>query len=182
MEPKTVIYSLYGGPGTGKSTSAAIMYAHLKQMGVNTELVREYVKDWAWDGRKINSYDQLYIMGKQIKREASLLGKVNVVVTDSPVSLGVVYSEKYSPKLIAESVRAGVQGFYSQAEQDGHKHIHLFLKRTKPYEPAGRYQNEDEARELDLDIKNMLFRLGFPYIEVDTDPQALIDRLIVDGY
>src|SRR5256885_11799690 len=93
----TTIFDLYGGPGTGKSTSAALMYAMLKQKGVNSELVREYVKDWAWDDRKINTYDQLYLMGKQIRRESMLYGKVDAIVSDSPVMMGIYYSGRYSP-------------------------------------------------------------------------------------
>ncbi len=179
---KTRIYSLYGGPGTGKSTSAAYMYAYLKQYGTNAELVREYVKDWAWDGRKINNYDQLYIMGKQIKREASLFGKVEVIVTDSPVFLGIIYADKYSPKYIADGVKAGAIGFYKQAAEEGHEHVHVFLKRTKPYEPAGRYQDEAQAKEIDEQIKQTLISLDMPFIELDTDNQSLENRLICDGY
>jgi pantothenate kinase len=44
---KTTIINVYGGPGAGKSTSAAYLYYLLKVAGKNVELVREYVKDWA---------------------------------------------------------------------------------------------------------------------------------------
>lgn len=42
----------------------------------NAELVREYVKDWAWEGRKINVNDQIYFLGKQVRRETMLYGKL----------------------------------------------------------------------------------------------------------
>jgi hypothetical protein len=73
----TRIINLYGGPGTGKSTSAAFLYYLLKNDNVNAELVREYVKDWAWEKRSINTYDQLYLLGKQIRKESLLYGKTD---------------------------------------------------------------------------------------------------------
>ena len=88
-EKKTTIINLYGGPGTGKSTSAAYFYYLLKAQGKNVELVREYVKDWAWEGRKISTYDQIYFLGKQVRRESMLYGKVDWIVTDSPIMMNL---------------------------------------------------------------------------------------------
>jgi len=56
----TTVINLWGGPGTGKSTSAAHLFGMAKIAGVNAELVQEYVKSWAWEGRTIHSFDQLY--------------------------------------------------------------------------------------------------------------------------
>jgi tRNA uridine 5-carbamoylmethylation protein Kti12 len=86
---KTTIINLYGGPGTGKSTSAAYLYYILKAEGHNVELVREYVKDWAWEGRQISTYDQIYFLGKQVRRESLLYGKVDWIITDSPVMMNL---------------------------------------------------------------------------------------------
>ncbi len=153
---KTLVINLYGGPGTGKSTSAALLYATLKSMGVNAELVREYVKDWAWEGRTIGTYDQLYFMGKQIRKESSLYGKVEVIVTDSPVWMSAYYAAKYSPLPVAQGVTAAVKGYYAQAGADGHKHVHVFLTRSKLYNQSGRYQTEAEALEMDTELKAVL--------------------------
>lgn len=50
-EIKTRVITLWGGPGSGKSTMAAEIYARLKRQLCNVEMVREYVKGWAWEGR-----------------------------------------------------------------------------------------------------------------------------------
>lgn len=47
----TKVINLYGGPGTGKSSTAGMLFAHLKLRGVNCEYVQEYAKDAAWEGR-----------------------------------------------------------------------------------------------------------------------------------
>lgn len=175
----TTIINLYGGPGTGKSTSAAQLYALLKQQGENAELVREYVKDWAWEKRDISTYDQIYLLGKQSRRESMLYDKVDWIVTDSPVLMGTYYAQLFCPLWVSEGVRTLSLAFYHQAAEDKHRHVHVFLKRSKPYVAAGRYQSEDEAKEIDIGVRRMLKDLRFPTIECDTDESSL--RKMLEG-
>lgn len=180
---KTTIINLYGGPGTGKSTSAAHLYYLLKVQNQNAELVREYVKDWAWEGRKININDQIYFLGKQVRRESMLYGKVDWIVTDSPVMMNLFYAEHYCTKHIAHGIKTLAAAFYKQAEDDGHKHVHVFLKRTKPYLAEGRYQTETEAREIDTGVKELLTSLGVPFMESnvgDDDLRELLIQIMAD--
>ena len=74
--------------GHRKSTSAAQLFAELKQRHVSTELAREYVKKWAWEGRKISGFDEYYFVGHQIREESLLFGKVDYIVTDKPLADG----------------------------------------------------------------------------------------------
>lgn len=176
----TVVINFYGGPGTGKSTSAAYTYALLKGRGDNAELVREYVKEWAWEGRRINAYDQLYFLGKQLRKESLLYGHVSHIVTDSPVLLGVFYARRYSPPAIARGVEAAAIAYYQQAAADGHHHYHVMLDRSKTYNPAGRYQSESEARALDGGIRDVLSELVALVVECKTgarDLEGLIHRI-----
>lgn len=145
----TTIINLVCGPGGGKSTSAAYLFADLKSRNFNAELVREYAKDWAWERRGINTYDQFYLTGKQIRKESMLYGKVDYIVTDAPVMLCYFYANEYSPPEVKLASKYMVQGFYNQARADGHQHHFVYLKRSKPYNPAGRFQDEEEARKLD---------------------------------
>lgn len=173
----TKVINFYGGPGTGKSTTAALVYAKLKQAGVNCELVREYVKDWAWEKRAIGTFDQLYFLGKQIRRESMLYGKTDVIVTDSPVLLGVYYAQRYSPPPIGHAVRTSTLAYYQQAESEGYKHIHVLLKRSKPYKSEGRYQTEEEAKSIDVDVKLLLEETNTSYITSSTDENEITDLL-----
>lgn len=174
----TTIINLYGGPGTGKSTSAAHLFYLLKIQNQNAELVREYVKDWAWEGRKININDQIYFLGKQVRKESMLYGKVDWIVTDSPVMMNLYYAQQYCPPTITSGVKSLNLAFYKQAEDDGHKHIHVFLKRTKPYLAEGRYQSEAEARRMDSEVKEMLVNLGVSFIESGIGEDELLNLLI----
>lgn len=176
-DKKTTIINLYGGPGTGKSTSAAYLYYLSKLESKNVELVREYVKDWAWEKRPINTYDQIYFLGKQVRRESMLYGKVDYVVTDSPVMMNLYYAQRYCPHSLSEGIRSATLSFYKQAVDDGHKHLHVFLKRIKPYISEGRYQTKEEAVEIDLGVKRVLEDLKVSTIESTTDESELLNLL-----
>src|ERR1041385_3278977 len=104
-ERQTTIINLYGGPGSGKSTAAAFFYYLMKKDGLSVELVREYVKDWAYEKRGIGTYDQIYFLGKQTRRESMLYSKVDWIVTDSPVMMNLYYAQRYCPRQLAEGVR-----------------------------------------------------------------------------
>lgn len=177
MSKKTVVINLYGGPGTGKSTNAALLYYLLKIQNKNAELVREYVKDWAWEGRKISVNDQIYFLGKQVRKESMLYGKVDWIVTDSPVMMNLFYAQHYCTETIATGVKSLVRAYYKQAEDDGHKHIHVFLKRTKPYLAEGRYQTEEQARQIDPEVRELLVEQGITFVEVDVGEQELTNLL-----
>ena len=173
MHDKTTIINLYGGPGSGKSTSAAYLYYLLKAGGENVELVREYVKDWAWEKRTISTYDQIYFLGKQVRRESMLYGKVKWIVTDSPVMMNLYYAQKYCPRDLAEGVRSATLSFYRQAADDHHKHLHIMLTRNKPYVSEGRYQLEAEAKEIDTGVKRLLEDLKLTHIDTTPDETEL---------
>lgn len=177
---KTTIINLYGGPGSGKSTSAAYIYYVLKAQGKNVELVREYIKEWAYSERYISIYDQLYILGKQSRKESLLYGKVDYIITDSPVLMCAYYAQRYCPANFAEGIKASANAFYQQAEKDGHIHHHVFLNRKFPYKKEGRYQEEDEAKEIDLGIETLLKDLLIPF-EYCSSSESDIMKLISDA-
>lgn len=174
---KTTIINLYGGPGSGKSTSAAYYYYMLKKGGYNVELVREYVKEWAYEKRPITTYDQIYLMGKQTRKESHLYGKVDWIVTDSPVLMNLYYAELYCPADFAAGCKAATLAFYRQGKEDDHKHIHIMLERNKPYKVEGRYQTEAEAIEIDKGIKTLLDDLKIDYLESTPDEEDLMKLL-----
>jgi hypothetical protein len=172
----STIINFHAGPGTGKSTSSAYLYSLFKSIPLNAELVREYVKIWTYDGRQISPYDQIYFMCKQIRYESMLFNKVDYIITDSPVLISLYYSIFCSPPAIAEGVEQMVKSYYKQSELDGHKHVHIFLNRTKPYLQIGRFQGEEAAKLIDKQMHEMLVLYNIPFIECGTSQQEL-DKL-----
>ena len=150
----TIVVNMLGGSGLGKSTTAAGLYHRMKMEGKDVELVREYVKGWAWENRKVGQYDQIYIFGKQAKSEYALYNKVDYIITDSPIVLSPVYERFYND---GESmIEEAAIKFLNKAEKNGIKHINFLLERNKPFNPAGRYETEEQARQVDIDVREFL--------------------------
>ena len=87
----TLIVNLFARPGGGKTTCAWDIASKLKQRGIEAEYVSEYAKELVWDGKtemldgSLKNQKKLY--DEQNRRVQRLLGKVDVVVTDSPAIL-----------------------------------------------------------------------------------------------
>lgn len=177
--PKTTCINLFGGPGTGKSTMAASIFAELKNRGKSVELVGEYVKKWAWQGRQVKPTDQIYILGKQASAEASLYGKVEYIVTDSPVLLSGAYAllqPNHKCDYVSEAALA-----YTSAHSDEVQYFNILLQRNKPYDTRGRYESETEAKERDIFIRNYLKQNFIPFIDQfdsHSPPEEILNTVI----
>ncbi len=162
----TTVINLFGGSGCGKSTTAALLFSRMKLTGIHVELVREYVKYWAWNDRKVREWDQLYLLGKQSAYESMLYGKVDYIVTDSPILLAGIYQE-FRSNGKDSYVSNAAQAFMAHAEEQGVTYKNFFLKRNKPFDPRGRYETEDQAKEVDRFVYNYLCKYsGFKPIEI----------------
>ncbi len=167
---ETLIVNLFGGPGTGKSTTAAGIFHLLKCNGVNAELATEFAKDLTWEQRRGALAVQPYVFGKQLMKLERVLGQVDVIVNDSPILLSAVYASKKYPKEFTQSV---VKIFGKM------NNLNFFLRRKKEYNPAGRSQDEDEAKKIDRKIKRVLIQNEVPHYVVDAD-QDVLTRIILN--
>jgi len=154
---------LFGGPSTGKSTMAALLYAHLKKEHVNVELVQEYVKSWAYEKRVVSSFDQVYLLAKQIRMEDLVLrNDVDFVITDSPVGMSTCYSQNYDFKEWRSLVEV------ARAFEDQYPSLNIFMDRgDMEYKSHGRYQTKDEAIEMDEIIMQHLKDSDRPFEVID---------------
>lgn len=143
----TLLVNLYAGPGAGKSTAAAYVFSRLKMMGVNAELVTEYAKDKVWEKCDTAFKCQLYVNAKQVFRLSRVNGKVDVMITDSPLLLGAIYSNE---KHVIDAAIGEDRKYTNRLD--------FFIGRNpkRAYVQAGRHQNFDEAVQLDTEIKTLL--------------------------
>ncbi|MHA1680955.1 MAG: AAA family ATPase [Promethearchaeota archaeon] len=156
QEPiQTTIINIFGGPGSGKSSTAAKLFNDLKQKGFQVEMVREVIKDWAWQGRIPKDLDQHFIFAQQAHQESIMFGKVQYIITDSPVLLSVYYSNPQD--IIGDSIEAAYQAYLRMLEKHNVHLINIVLKR-KPlpegttFHTNGRFHNEEESKEIDKDL------------------------------
>ena len=140
-----LVVNLFAGPGAGKSTGAAFLFAFLKLFKVNVELVTEFAKELAWEGDKeFMSRNQLYITGQQVRRMNRLVGKVDVIITDSPIEMAAFYTEEPTLKQLCKEEGAKFSN-----------RLDFFIERTKEYNPSGRNQTFEEAKEIDRRIREL---------------------------
>lgn len=158
------VINLIGSPGTGKSTTAAGLFYLMKTEQESVELVTEYAKDMVWREYPKKAFqDQLYITAKQNRRLEVLRGKVEFVITDSPLLLGCLYVPSNYPSHWEPFTR---QLF------DSYDNFVVFLERVKPYNPVGRYQDEKGSNALSKKIKSFLISEKISHVSFPADAKA----------
>jgi hypothetical protein len=167
MSKRTTIVNLFAGPGAGKSTFCAGLFASLKWIGIDCEMATEYAKDMVWQ----RSYDvlenQLYVFGKQQNRLFRLNRKVDIIVTDSPLINSIIYDAGKRPKTREAFVNLVL------AEHNDFDNLNFFIERRKAYNPNGRLQTPEEATELDAKIRGVLDLHHIPYVGVPGVPSNI---------
>lgn len=121
----------------------------------------EYAKELVWDGKfdlLDGSYEnQKTLIAEQARRIDRLKGKVSVIVTDSPILLGLLYQKEPYPDLKQFAFEK-----YGQ-----HNNFDLFVHRGDfyGYEQAGRIHSPEQSACLDNDILLFLKRNDIPYTD-----------------
>ena len=143
---ETLVVNLIGGPCSGKSTISSGLFHKLKTQDIDCELALEFAKDKVWEESFRTMDDQIYIFGKQYHRIWRLNGKVDVIITDSPLLISIYCMKepsKYFNNLVLEQY---------------HKFNNLmyFIERGDSYQTNGRIQSLGDAMKIDSELKNIL--------------------------
>lgn len=156
-----IVVNLFGVPCSGKSTGAAYIFSQLKMRGINVELVTEFAKDKVWENNSEVFKNQAYIFGKQSYKMSRCRDKVDVIVTDSPLPLSILYN---NDPTLTENFNKTVMDVFNFYEN-----VNYLLLRTSPYTSVGRNQTEEEAEALKEPLVNLLENRKVPYQEVNGD-------------
>lgn len=169
-----IVVNLFGGPGAGKSTGAALVFATLKMNGINCELVTEFAKDKTWEHNMEALSNQAYVFGKQFYRISRCANQVDVIITDSPLALSVIYNG--DPRLGNRFNEMVLEVFNS------YNNLNYLLRRTKPYNPIGRNQTEEESDNIGCEIEQMLVdnSIDFTCATGDVDGYTMIAQEVLN--
>ena len=156
MGRKTIVVNIFGSPSAGKSTAALGVTYKLKLNGVSCEYASEVAKDLVWRNDKESLKNQIKIYGNQYGKIFHLKDKVDVIITDSPAVMGLLYCDWdiVSPKLKELAI--------DEFNRDDVINLNYMLKRPddRPYDPEGREQTKEEAEQKHKDVKALLSELG----------------------
>ena len=147
---KTIIVNAFGGPGAGKTTVAWELAAGLKKIGLVTEYVSEYAKELVWEEKfaeldgTITNQKKLY--NEQKRRIDRLMGKVDVIVTDSPILLNLMYLKEPSAEYETMVV----------SEYKEYNNFNFFVERGEVFEQQGRMHSLNESIKIDQQIRRFL--------------------------
>lgn len=169
-----IVVNLFGAPGAGKSTGAAYIFSQLKlKYNINAELVTEFAKDKVWEDNAKALDNQAYVFGEQSYRISKMDGKVDIVVTDSPLLLSKLYN---SSSILGESFNETVVKVFNS-----YTNMNFFINRVKKYNPAGRLQTEEESDKLSTKLFKELQELSVPFEMINGDLEGynkIIDEII----
>jgi len=157
----TIVVNLFGVPGAGKSTGAAYIFSCLKMAGVNAELVTEFAKDKVYEESAAIFRNQAKIFGEQYFRLTRVEDKVDVIVTDSPLALCVFYNKS---EILGEDFNKVVLNCFNNYDN-----MNYLVFRNKPYNPNGRFQNEEESNALEKPMIDLLKKRKIPLTMINGD-------------
>ena len=142
--------SFFGGPHFRKSTFAAKLFGDLKTLQYDVENVQECIKERTYTKQFPESFDQVWLLGEQIRREDILLRNgVPLIVTDSPPFITAFYVNYY--EYVFSSQMTAIAKYSDEAYES--LNIFINIKRDrKTYNSDGRFHSFDESRKIDGDM------------------------------
>lgn len=170
MESKVI--NLFGEPSAGKSIIAADLLSLFKRNGKSVEVAWEFAKKLTWLNQTEQLKNQFYVFGNQHNEISKLLGKVEWIITDSPLPLSIVYNKTIE----------NIDCFDSLVIDEFNKfeNYNFFIERGKniPYENIGRSQNEEESKAIKAKILSMLGKNSIDFMFVTNGNNEKASKLI----
>jgi len=162
--------NIFGGPGTGKSTTASGLFYQMKNENYKVEYIQEFAKELTFAKDTTRISDQLLILGEQHHRLFRLKHQVDYVIHDSPFVMGLTYAKDDTFLPQKEFKELILKLFFN------YKNINIFLERNideHGYQEYGRKQTLEESINKDNEIKQMLSDNDIPYIVIRIDKNTV---------
>lgn len=172
----TIVVNFVAGCGAGKSVMSALTFVELKMMHLNVELVQEYAKQLVWQNKMDELDNQFNVTKTQYKMIKALQDKVDYIVCDSPLIVGLFYN--FYNKTNVSNVEK-TRDMILNKMQEFHN-VYIFLERNPeyPFSKEGRLQDEIEAKEIDKQMKELLHQYNLEYLSIISSKDSI--KQIVD--
>lgn len=156
------IINFFGGPGSGKSTTAAYVFSQFKMRGFGCQYVNEYAKDCVYQQRfALLQKDQLYILAKQNHKLKMLeIGaKIDFAIVDSPLLLSNIYGHYNNS--VPQSFYKLVLDYFNSYDN-----VNFFIERNSKFEANNRIHNQEESIKIDNYIKQYLVENNIAFEDI----------------
>ncbi len=166
----TQVINIIGGPGCDKSlfTAAIILYLNLHQKTV--EQIPDFAKSLVWQKDYEALKNQYHIAQQQFRMIELLDGQVQYLVTECSLPQVMYYNEHYPDNICDRSkTRSQILDWYKQ-----HNNVNVLVQRSdRKYIHTGRFQDEDQAREVDRGLAQTLRREGLNFTTLPPELDAI---------
>jgi hypothetical protein len=164
------VVNLFGGPGSGKSTTAASLFVWLKNKGLRAELIGEEAKDQIYWGSRDQLSNQLFIAAMQYARIKNLeRAGCEIAIADSPLTMSPLYAKNmhYFQELNTLITKVNLE-FHN---------VNVFVTRTKKFDPFGRTQKDVEEAKVIDEIVRSAFKFDIT-ITGDIEGQKVLNEWV----
>jgi hypothetical protein len=151
------VINFWGSPCAGKSTTAEGFSYYLKSKGHKCQLTQEVPKELTYEENWSRLRNQILITGEQSQRLAIRKGHTDLIVSDSPLPLSLLYTPpdyfKYYTPLVWEV-------FHS------YDNVNFLLETKEDYDPKGRSQTKEEALAIQERVVKLLKENHISYYDL----------------
>lgn len=167
----TQVINIIGGPGCDKSLYSAALVLNFNLRHKTVETIPDYAKSLVWQQDHEALRNQYFIAQQQFRMIQILDGQVQFLVTECSLPQLLYYNDTYPDNICdVAKTRKQILDWYGQCNN-----VNVLVQRDpdKKYVRSGRFQDEDQARDIDRALKAMLVREKLPFTELPPDPAAI---------
>ncbi len=181
---KALVVNLIGGPGCGKSVTAAQLFANLKKTTkYKIEYFQEYVKPLVWKAEDTTHMERSKNAIEELNNQRSISNNIyqllkimssqlDIIITDGSIFHGLHYNRV---NIYNTSNQDKTETFIIDKFNE-FNNLNILLNRGNiTYEQEGRQQTYDEALYADIQLEFYLKKYNIPYntMVVDNDADLL---------
>ena len=108
-----------------------------------------------WEKNKKALTNQIYMLGNQLQRIYRCQDEVDVIVTDSPILLNILYNNN---PILDKNFENLVMNIFKS-----YNNLNYFIQRVKEYNPIGRNETREEADKIATRLTNLLNKENIPF-------------------
>lgn len=175
---ETKVINLFGAPGAGKTTLAAMIFAEMKQRHINCELVTEFAKKAVWEKRDLAMQNEILLFANKHHELHVLTGQVEYIILDSPLLLTVVYNTLYGQVANLNSL--------AESEHERFDNINLFIiNNSSEHSMDGRVHDEKEVKRIEEKLTQLYYSMEHTSELLTTesfDVKEIVDSILGGKY